>query len=220
VSPLAVCSAASALGAAVVAARWWTRRRDALGRARPFPYVSVVLLVVLAVAAAVPVVRTRQQESQLSKVASQLAGRTVTVDCQSTTGALVDTGVELGFVPFDAEGRPLPRTTLKRDPCARLRAYADGGQGRPSTDEVIAVHVLTHEAMHMRGEPSEAATECQALQRNAQAAQLLGATPSQAAELSRRYWEDVYPRMPADYRSADCRPGGAWDEGLESSPWR
>lgn len=218
-SPLAVCSAVCALGAVVVAARWWTRRRDALGRARPFPYVSVAVLVALAVAAAVPVVRTRQQESQLSRVASQLAGRAVTVDCQSTTGALVDTGVELGYVPFDAAGRPLPRTTLKRDPCARLRAYADGGQDRPGLDEVVAVHVVTHEAMHMRGEPSEAASECQAVQRDAQTARLLGATPSQAAALSRRYWEEVYPLMPADYRSTDCRPGGAWDEGLTSSPW-
>jgi hypothetical protein len=86
-------------------------------------------------------------------------------------------------------------------------------------DEVIAVHVLTHEAMHMRGETNEATAECEAVQRDRTTAALLGATPRQADELARTYWLTVYPDMPADYSSAECRPGGALDEGLTTAAW-
>jgi hypothetical protein len=218
-SLLGVLSAALALLAGAVALRWASRRRDALGRPRPFPVWSVSALVLLALLAAVPVVRNRQQESQLSRVASVLAGAPVTVVCQTSAGALVDAGAELGWVAFDAAGAPEPRTLIKRDPCAALRAYAEGDKADPGPEEVVAVHVLAHEAMHMRGETSESVAECQALQRSALAARLLGATRAQAAALSHRYWAEVYPRMPADYASAQCRPGGDLDEGLATAPW-
>jgi hypothetical protein len=57
------------------------------------------------------------------------------------------------------------------------------------------------------------------VQRDAQTAELLGATPQQARLLAVAYWTDIFPRMPDDYRSTDCLPGGALDEGLPTAPW-
>jgi hypothetical protein len=63
-------------------------------------------------------------------------------------------------------------------------------------DPVVAVHVLTYEAMHLSGRLNEA-----------------------AAELAGAYWRNVYPLMPDAYRSTDCRPGGTLDERLPDAPW-
>ena len=68
--------------------------------------------------------------------------------------------------------------------------------------------------MHMRGETDEAAAECQAMQRDAAMARELGASPAAAAALAASYWRIDYPRMPDDYRSGECRPGGQMDEHL------
>ena len=209
------------LCAALVGGRWATRRVDGLGRPRAFPVWSVTLLVVLALGAAIPGARRRTQERRLASVASRLVGHHVSVHCQSNAGALVDAGAELGFVKYDADGIPEARTTIKREPCGALRKYVSNGSARhkPTPDEVVAVHVLTHEAMHMRGETNEATAECEAMQRDAQTARMLGATERQAQGLARYYWQIVYPDMPDDYRTSDCAPGGRLDEGLSAAPW-
>ncbi|MGZ6792400.1 MAG: hypothetical protein ACXVFV_05560 [Mycobacteriales bacterium] len=218
-SVLGAVGLGATLAAVAVAGRWAVRRTDALGRPRVFPIWSVTLLGALAVASLVPVARHHLEEGRLTRVATALVGHRVAVQCQTTAGALVDAGAELGFVRYDAQGVPEPRTTIKRDPCQALASYLAGDRARPSLDEVVAVHVLTHEAMHMRGQTGEALAECEAVQRDARTARLLGATPAQADDLARRYWVAVYPRMPDDYRSDDCRPGGPLDEHLATSPW-
>jgi len=114
---------------------------------------------------------------------------------------------------------PEHATLIKREQCGELRSYMHKHGRHPSLDEVIAVHVLTHESMHMRGETREAVAECEAVQRDYQTAQLLGASPAVARQLAVTYWRDVYPDMPSDYVTADCRAGGSRDEHLPTSPW-
>jgi hypothetical protein len=218
-SLLGFVSAGSGLLAVGVLGNWSTRRRDSLGRPRAFPVWSVSLLTVLSVAALIPGAQRALEERKLARAATALVGHSVAVHCQSTAAALVDAGNELGFVPYDEDGVPLPRTTIKRDPCKALARYLGGAREHPSYDEVVAVHVLTHEAMHLRGETVEATAECQAVQRDRATAVLLGATPRQAEKLARTYWLTVYPEMPEDYSSAECKPGGALDENLSTAPW-
>ena len=93
------------------------------------------------------------------------------------------------------------------------------GARRPTRDQVVAVHVLTHGARHMSGLLDEAVAECAAVQRDAQTARLLGARPADAAALAAAYWANIYPLMPDRYRSGECRPGGAMDEHLADAPW-
>lgn len=221
ISVLGAVSAASAVAGLSVAGYWLTHQRDSLGRPLGFPVWSVALLTALALATAVPGVRKRALENRLSEVASALVGHRVTVHCQSLGGALVDAGAELGYIKYGPNG-PESKTLIKREACADLRHYADGNQEDLSRDALVAVHVLTHEAMHMRGQKNEALTECEAMQRDAQTAELLGATPTQARELASRYWQLIYPSMPSDYRTPDCAPAGPAgpaDERLPAPPW-
>ena len=206
-------------GAAVVAIGWGLRRTDELGRPRRFPWVSVALLLALSVGAAVPGVLRASQERRLGGTASVLAGARVAVRCQSFGGAFVDAGPELGYVRWRPDGSPEPWALIKRDQCRHLAAYVRSGTGRPTRDQVVAVHVLTHEAMHLSGRLDEAVAECAAVQRDAHTARLLGAGPAEAAELAAAYWRNIYPLMPDGYRSGECRPGGAMDERLADAPW-
>jgi hypothetical protein len=218
ISVLGAVSAASTVAGLSVAGHWLLHQRDSLGRPRRFPVWSVILLAVVAIATAVPGVRRHAQESQLSRVATALVGHRVVVRCQSFGQALVDTGAELGYVAYGPDG-PEPKTLIKREACADLRRYADGHQRELGRGALVAVHVLTHEAMHMRGQTNEARAECEAMQRDARTAELLGATAGQAHELARRYWQQIYPTMPSEYRTRDCAPGGPADERLPSPPW-
>jgi hypothetical protein len=211
-------AAALLASAALVAARWLLRRRDALGRPRPFPIVSVLLLALLGVGLLVPVVRHHRLEARLSEVASTLVGAPVTVDCQTVGQEFVDAGAELGYVRY-RDGVPEHRTLIKRAQCSDLASYLHSDRAHPTRDEVVAVHVLSHEARHMAGTTVEARAECEAVQRDARTAQLLGASPAEGLLLARAYWREVYPRMPDDYASAQCRPGGELDEHLPAAPW-
>jgi hypothetical protein len=207
-------------GAAAAGVGWSLRRADPLGRPRPFPWVTVGLLVAMGFGAAVPGVVRASQERRLGRAASVLAGARVAVRCQSFGGAFVDAGHELGYVRWRADGRPEPWTLIKRDQCRHLAAYLRSDKRSPSRDQVVAVHVLTHEAMHLSGRLVESVAECAAVQRDAHTARLLGARPADAAALAAGYWRNIYPLMPDGYRSADCRPGGPLDERLADAPWR
>jgi hypothetical protein len=205
--------------AVAVGVGWGLRRFDELGRPRPFPWVSVAVLLVVAAAAAVPGVVRASQERRLGRAASVLTGARVGVRCQTLGGAFVDAGPELGYVRWRADGTPEAWALLKRDQCRHLAAYVRSDRRRPSRDQVVAVHVLTHEAMHLSGTLAEAAAECAAVQRDAWTARLLGSPAAHAAELAAAYWRDVYPLMPDSYRSSECRPGGTLDERLADAPW-
>jgi len=200
-------------------ARWLLRPRDGLGRPKPFPVVSVVALVLVGGVLLVQVVRHHRLEQRLSAVASDLVGAPATVHCQTAGQEFVDAGAELGYVSWGRDGVPEHQTLVKHAQCGDLADYLGGGKDTPSEDEVVAVHVLTHEAMHMAGETGEAAAECQAVQRDARTAERLGATPAQARRLAETYYAAVFPRMPDEYRSEDCVPGGRLDEGLPTAPW-
>ncbi len=210
---------ALAAGVALVIVRWVFRRYDSLGRARAFPVISVVLLSIAASAAGAPGILRWREERALERAASALVGFPVRVKCQSFGGAFVDTGAELGWVPFGSDGVPERETLIKYEPCDALRDYLRSDGSAPTYDQLVAVHVLTHEAMHMAGLAEESEAECAAVQRDAQMAELLGASPGDAALLAETYWQTVYPRMPDGYRTGDCRDGGKLDERLPLAPW-
>ncbi|HEV8164058.1 MAG TPA: hypothetical protein VGR74_06370, partial [Actinomycetota bacterium] len=143
----------------------------------------------------------------------------VAVRCQSLGGAFVDGGPKLGYVRWRPDGSPEAWALIKHDQSRDLAAYVRSDRHHPSRAQVIAVHVLTHEAMHLSGRLGEAQAECAAVQRDAETARLLGSALADAARLAAAYRHDLYPLMPAGYRSPDCRPGGPLDEHLADAPW-
>jgi hypothetical protein len=207
----------ASVGAVVV--RWLATRVDAIGRRRGFPWISVVLLAALAASAATPVVLNGVRERRLARVASAVVGATVAVHCQGFGEAFVDAGIELGYVRWGPGGVPERSTLIKRDQCHDLVAYQRSDKHDPSRAQVVAVHVLTHESMHMAGIVDEARAECAAVQRDAYTARLLGASAADARVLAGRYWRAVYPLMPDGYRTRDCGPGAPLDEGGVDAPW-
>jgi len=212
-------SGALCIGAAGISARWWGRRSDALGRSRSFPLFSVAALVLLGGAALAPWLLRARLEHRLAGAASTIVGSSVDVHCQTAGETFTDDGADLGYVAFGPDGVPERRTTIKWEQCRALASFTRSEGIEASRDEMVAVHVLTHEAMHMSGVKSEAESECRAMQRDARMARLLGAARSDARYLASWYWQTIYPHMSPAYRSDDCGPGQALDAGLPDPPW-
>lgn len=121
------------------------------------------------------------------------------------------------------------RVNLAWDICDALAtlAYADR---RPGGDEQLriafAVTTLMHEAGHLNeagdfygAGSNEPLAECWGMQHIRIAARMLGASRPYADQLAERYWKEVYPTRPRDYRSQKCRNGGAYDIRRKSSVW-
>jgi hypothetical protein len=206
----------AALAAVALFARWLLSARASGGA---FPAISVGSFAVIAVVATVPVVVRAHLDGQLGHAASKLIGVPVKVDCQTLTGSSLDIGNELGWVAWGPDGRPEHKTLIKHQQCNDLQGYLDSDKRHPSDAQVQAVHVLTHESMHMAGNMNEAEAECYATQRDTEMAELLGASPQAARQLAERYWRLFYPRMPDAYTTSDCRPGGRLDLQLATPAW-
>jgi hypothetical protein len=128
-------------------------------------------------------------------------------DCARFSDELFNVSQYQGYVYYDGSNA----AHLRRDVCIDLWTYAHGGQRNPSDSEIFAVHVVTHEAMHINGIRSEAQAECTAMQLSHLVAEALGASPEQARRLQAKYFEEYYPHQRSDYRSGACTEGGAMD---------
>ena len=148
-----------------------------------------------------------------------LRDRDVRIECQRFTGALLDPTAEAGYVPFNADGSPTDTGRLERDACRDLRDYMHGDKANPTLNQIVAVQVLTHESYHLAGIADEAETECMAIQRLDEVATWLGASAEQSREVAERYYEEIYPRMPSDYRSSRCVDEGEWDAAPRDTTW-
>ena len=208
---------ACALAALALFVRWLQQR--GVREHVPFPAISISSCVVLALVATFPVVDRVTLESRLSHASSTLLGMHVEVDCQTLTGSALDMGNELGFVKWGPDGVPERKTLIKHQQCNDLHSYLNSSKQHPSAGQILAVHVLTHESMHMSGIKIEYVAECDAMQRDTAMAEIMGAKPAAAHALAVTYWLTVYPNMPDGYRSGDCRPGGSLDLRLPDPPW-
>lgn len=158
-----------------------------------------------------------REARELGAVATGLAGRPVRVQCQNIAAAAIDVSDEQGAVTFDASGRPSDTAHLKRNTCQALGRFprdARAGKLRclaaPDScpdavlADALAVHVLTHESMHLRGIQSESEAECLALGATAWTARDLGAPPTDANLVEQYARTRLYELLPADYHSPAC----------------
>jgi hypothetical protein len=210
-------AAAFALAALALFVRWLQQR--VVREHVPFPAISISSCVVLAVVATFPVVDRVTLESRLSHSSSTLLGMQVEVDCQTLTGSALDLGSELGYVKWGPDGIPERKTLIKHQQCNDLHSYLNSSKEHPTAAQILAVHVLTHESMHMSGIKVEYIAECDAMQHDTAMAEVMGAKPAAAHALAVTYWLTVYPNMPEGYRIGDCRPGGSLDLHLPDAPW-
>ena len=195
----------------------WLGVRHLNGRRAPILIGLVVLL--LAVGGVVEV-RWRTMEGRYTAATRELLDRPdAEVVCERLSAAMFNVRNRAGYVRWTEDGSKPKRANLTWDTCRDVRAWERSGQTAEDLDRVIAVHVLTHEAMHLAGHYGEAEAECLAMQHDSEMAQLLGATPENAEALARSFWVNVYPRMPGDYVSAGCTADGPLDESPGDQLW-
>ncbi len=194
--------------------RWRVRGRDGWEMRRPLPKVTFGLLAIAVLVTGCIAWRHGRLEDRLSRAASGLAGFPVRVHCQDLAGAALDLRSDLGSVQFNADGTPQHATLIRREQCSALSGYLAKHGAHPSAAQILAVHVLTHETMHMRGLGAESAAECAAVQRDAHMARLLGATAADAQSMAAAYWSHDYPNLADNYRSDACQRSGALNEHL------
>jgi hypothetical protein len=169
-------------------------------------------------------------EPRFGRVASALAGKAIEVRCWSTgdwhrlmreehayTSGLLGKDT-LGFAGINGA-----RVNLAPQICDSLAALAyrhvwpaDAGARLMLGASVVT---LTHEAQHSSGVMAEDVAECRAIQLAHRTAMQLGAGPAYAASLVRAYWQQYDHELP-EYRSGECRRGGALDLGHADSIWR
>lgn len=194
--------------------------------------VLVVVLALSALAVYLGPYRERQQdEAELARIASVIAGRGVDVECPGAFASLTDVSSRDGSVAFGPDGTPADEAKLSNATCARLRSFLAGDVpglaclaveahcSEEAERAAVAVNVLSHEAWHLRGIRDEAATQCYALQTNADTALQLGASPDEAAAIASWVTRRVQPALPSDYRTSDCSDGGPLDLHPERTAW-
>ncbi len=174
-------------------------------------YCAICLLI--AVAAAWSPIKTLRFESFLSSRASLLAeGKAANVHCNTAFDAMFDNRINV-------IGHANPETgdiVFQISWCERLMEYLDQPTQVDSRTR-YSLMLFTHEVMHIRGELNEQRTECQAIQRNHFAGELLGVPRSVARKHTLEYFHNEYPNHP--YFSVDCAPQKAYDEMLSDSIW-
>ena len=180
------------------------------------PYVSVAVLVALLLPTLWTEVRWLRVQAAATTAVQQLTGDPdARVQCQRAVGTMLWAGADLGRVEWDEPDR----AWLTWETCQHLGSWYRSDRTDPTLDEAVAVHVLTHEAMHVKGARDEATTECRALQHDERAVVLLGGSSEQGGTLAERIATEVYPRMPEEYRSSECRAGGALDQTPDDGTW-
>jgi len=147
----------------------------------------------------------QQLATEALDVLSDVEG--VSADCERLSEELFNISQYQGYVYYDGSNV----AHLRRNVCHNLWDYAHGGQANPTEGQILAVHLVGHETMHINDIRAEAVAECRAVQLNHLIAEELGATPEEARELQRRYYVEYYGRQRGDYVSGECREGGELD---------
>ena len=205
---------------ALAACLGWLVARGLLRRA--VPWLGIALVAVPLVALFWTERQWVRAEHEFSAIARSIAPGSAGVHCQRLGEAFTYAGGDLGRVSYAADGSADGPAMMTYETCQSLTDYwrsSPSARDAPPLDQVVAVHVLAHESRHLAGDRSESTTECRAMQIDARVARALGATPGQALALAARYATTVYPRMPAGYRTADCRPGGPLDQSPADGVW-
>ncbi len=152
-------------------------------------------------------------ETFLSEKSSLLAdSRNVKLHCNSVVDSIFDNSLNVvGHANYKTG-----EIVFQHSWCKNIMEYLDHPE-QVTKNELISLHVFTHETMHIRGEMNEKNTECQAIQRNYRVAKLLGIPDSIAKKNALKYYNDYYPSHP--YFSPECKKNGELDEKIDNSIW-
>jgi len=179
-----------------------------------FDYGYLLVVGMLAVVCARPAYKIWSLEKTLSQHASIFAERPgVTVNCTSVLDSIFDQyDMTRAGSAYIEEGR----IVFHHGWCKHFMSYLDDPI-YVNDDEIVSMHVFTHEVMHIRGEYNERKTDCQAIQRNHLLGEQMGIDPFVAKQNAILYYNKLYPKH--SYYNPGCAPGTALDEKLANSVW-
>jgi hypothetical protein len=163
---------------------------------------------------------------RLSRIASELARRPVTIHCEGVSGALTGPRGESGRTEFLGD-KPVSASYLQAGICQTLHAYAralSAGETcllpcEQPLEIAWSLNTLAHESYHLAGVRHEAETECYALQAIDFVAHRLGASDPQARAMAAFAFEQLPQRMPPQYSSPKCHDGGEYDLRPDDPLW-
>ena len=137
-------------------------------------------------------------ERTLGQISSEVAGHEVAVECPSFWRyVFADTSPYHGTVEWGSDVAKLSHNT-----CERLeRVVGHGFSTEPELE--FAVHVVTHEAGHLRGITDEADTECFAVHHDAYVAKRFGATREEAVAFAARMYKRNRSGITTEYEIRD-----------------
>jgi len=195
--------------------------RRGYSRAQPLYKPYLFMCIALALACAWQPFKIWRFERHLAANASELADhRPATVHCNT----ILDTMLDSEQLASGHANLQSGEIVFQYGWCERLLDYLAAPE-QADAEDFFALHMFTHESMHVRGEANEAKTECQAIQRDYRVAKMLGVPPELAHKQALAHYQNSYlPRkqqgaLSAQYYSDECTPGGALDEHLDDSTW-
>ncbi len=174
------------------------------------------LLVVggLAYLCAKPALNVWQLERSLSRHAAIFADRpNATVSCTSVLGSIFD---QYDMTRAGSAYIEEAKIIFHYGWCQHFMEYL-ADPVYVNDDELLAMHIFTHEVMHIRGEYNEQKTDCQAIQRNHLLGEQMGIDPFVAKQNALLYYNSLYSRHP--YYNPSCAPNTELDEKLSNSIW-
>lgn len=176
---------------------------DTLVKKNQFNWFMIPLVSLLFLPLGIMEFRWSLMEAKLGTVVSEISGKkSGTVHCQRLSEAFFDTKVSVaGHVSSDN-----PNTAIVNyEQCQQIFSWMEHGKKAPNEEQLKAIHVFTHEAVHVSGEFNEAVTECTAINRDHLTVKALGGSEDDGHKMASEYYETVWPKMPKEYILAGCK---------------
>ena len=152
-------------------------------------------------------------ENKIEKAINKAIGRNTIFSCQGLFDSMFNYQV-LGFIEVNKNKIYLTYST-----CHFLKSYVEDPND-VNMSEVMAVHVLTHEAVHASGILNEAKTDCIAFQKNHKMFYALGTSKKKSEALAIKAFEKIPDPRLKDYYSDECKPGGELDQKYPDAVWQ
>lgn len=182
------------------------------------PGIGLLALVLMLVGVIVwPQVRARKTEAAVKPLVGALAQRDASARCPRYITSVL---TNVGSVGLDETGQIADRTDLTGPVCDGLRHfYGPGGKTelscltsgstcpRDALVSVVALSVVVHESMHLRGQLDEGRAECESIGESQTLARSLGIPLDQARMISWLHYAGMNPNTPPRYQIGpdDCQ---------------
>jgi len=159
----------------------------------------------------------RITENRLTSIARAHANLdNINIKCDRLSQYAFTTSQKKGEVYFEYDGTPSNLARIMYRPCQSiLPLISNRVPISPSLDQIVSLHVVSHEIQHLLGVQDEAVAECLAIQNNIEFFKMFKIIEPENA--AKRYYKELYPKMPMRYRTAECVNGGKLDLNLSNS---